>query len=67
MKNFLTAKAHKLGVPKPTIRPQAKGIDRSRKIGLVKKLCEMIPKSRLKFWQDLPETTVPNAETESDS
>lgn len=55
--SFLTAKALKEGVPQPEIKTSPRGISSIRKKNLIQKLQGMsLPKNRLKFWEDLPET-----------
>lgn len=54
---FLTAKSLKEGVSQPTIKTSPRGISVVRKRNLIKKLQGMsLSKSRLKFWEELPET-----------
>lgn len=54
---FLTTKALKDGVPRPTTRGNPRGINKTRKQNLLQKLEAMsLPKNRLKFWDELPET-----------
>lgn len=54
---FLNAKALKEGIPLPQMRSSPKGINPTRKHNLIKKLQDMsVPKNRMKFWEELPET-----------
>ncbi|KAJ8944604.1 hypothetical protein NQ314_009439 [Rhamnusium bicolor] len=52
--NFLTAKSQKMGITKPVHKTHPRGIIEERKNQIIKKLCEIMPPSRLTFWQELP-------------
>jgi hypothetical protein len=38
-------------------RLNSKGIDRERKMGIIRKCSEIMPSHKLKFWNDLPESS----------
>lgn len=58
--NFLTAKFQKMGIQKPEPKKHPKGIQLDRKNLIIKNLSGIMPNTRLKFWQELPLTSVEN-------
>lgn len=60
---ILTAKSLKQGMTQPETKTSAREISVVRKNNLIKKLQEMsLPKSRLKFWEELSETVAGEAD-----
>lgn len=51
--NFLTAKYLKKPT-EPNVRSQFRGVTKSRKSDIIKKLCPLMPENRRQFWEELP-------------
>lgn len=51
--NFLSAKEQKEGIKKPSLMTKQRGISLERKANLISKLQAIIPKNRMKFWEEL--------------
>lgn len=56
--NFLQSKIVKAGIPKPAQREVPRGIQKKKKIDIIKKLLPLMPLNRQMYWQNLPESDV---------